>query len=153
MRGIDSLWSMQEILPFFWVPFKTFRANAPHRLVAEYLDHLARVGHADYRVTFADRDPDITALVEGNPIRAFEPGVNDKEILETQRVSGEGSVAISSALQITETVELHLPNRAAGGVGDEEIAILIECEPVRERGRDASRRSFPSTCSIRATTR
>jgi hypothetical protein len=56
--------------------------------------------------------------------------MRDKNVVEAKRIGGEGRIAAHAALHVAAMVELHLPERPARRVGDEEIAVVVERETV-----------------------
>ena len=104
-------------------------------LVAKYLDDLTLVGHTDHRIALVDRHPDTAVTVENDAIRAFQQGMSDEETIHAERLGRERErrIATGPAAQISATVELHFPDGAASGVGDEEIAVLIEGQAVGDQ--------------------
>src|SRR3546814_9148055 len=64
--------------------------------------------------------------------------------LYLQRIGREGSVAVDLALHIAVAVELHFPQRAARGVGDEEAAVVVERSEESRVGKEGV-----STCRSR----
>src|SRR6185295_6741162 len=88
-------------------------------------------GDHDYGVALVGRVPDVARAVERDAVGALEIRVRDEDVVQAKGIGGEGCVAAGAALELASAMELHLPDGAAGRIGDVEVAVGREGEAVR----------------------
>src|SRR6185295_2081811 len=93
----------------------------------------AMPGHHDDRVALVRRVPDVPGTIERDAVGALKLWVSDVDVAHAKGVCLERAVAPSRALQPALAVESRAPDRAARGVGDEEIAFVVERHTIRDQ--------------------
>ncbi len=118
-------------------------ASRADGVAEELLDVPAAVDDDDC-VPLVRVHPQVAAAVESDAVGAVEGRMLDEECVQAERVGRERRVAAGRRAEIAPPVQLDSPHGAARRVRDVEVAVPVECQPVRDdplrRGRKARRK-------------
>jgi len=95
----------------------------------EELGDLAAAAHDHDRVPLVGRRPQVAVPVERDAVHALQVGVLDEHCVEAQRFGRERRVAAGRDSDVAATVELDLPDGAAGRVRHVEVAVGVKATP------------------------
>ena len=101
--------------------------------IAEHLRHLAVAANEHDGIALVRIGPDVSCAIEREAVDALEPRMLDPDRIEAQRVGGERRVAATAILHLAVGIERHPPDRAARRVGDEQVALFVELDTVRDQ--------------------
>ena len=100
--------------------------------IAEELGDAAAAVDDDDRVPLVRGDPDVAGAVECDPVGAVEGRVLHEERVEAERVGRVRRVAARRRENVSALAQVDPPERAARGIGDEELTVPAERQPVRD---------------------
>src|SRR5262245_47113737 len=105
-------WTFKNVVVSYCRIGRISQANRVDR-IAEDFNYFPILGYNHDGLTFIGNDPYIFIWIQCDSVCTFKIGMRDKDVVETEGVGSEGSIATSLTFKIATAIECRLPDRSA----------------------------------------